>query len=73
VSDRVTATTQGWALYAIDNWDWPTARMLTQTLDLWKVPYDHRDHQLAVDASFAPLIDSLVKNFSLPAPVRLSS
>jgi hypothetical protein len=73
VTDHATATVQPWALYAIDNWDWPTSRMLTATLDLWKVPYDHRDHRLAVDASFAPLIDSLVKNFGLPAPVRLSS
>jgi hypothetical protein len=47
--------------------------MLTATLDLAKVPYDHRDHRLTVDASFAPLIDSLAKNFSLPAPVRLPS
>lgn len=66
-----SATQQPWALYAIDNWDWPTARVLTATLDLWKVPYDHRDHRLAVQASFIPLIDSLVKNFNLPAPVRL--
>jgi hypothetical protein len=64
---------QSWALYAIDNWDWPTARMLTATLDLWKVPYDHRDQRLAVHTSFAPLIDSLVKNFSLPVPIRLPS
>lgn len=69
----VSATQQPWALYAIDSWDWPTARLLTATLDLWKVPYDHRDHRLAVQESFIPLIDSLVKNFSLPAPVRLPS
>ena len=69
----MSAMQQPWALYAIDNWDWPTARVLTATLDLWKVPYDHRDHRLAVQASFIPLIDSLVKNFNLPAPVRLPS
>jgi hypothetical protein len=69
----VPATQQPWVQYAIDNWDWPTARLLTATLDLWKVPYDHRDHRLAVQASFIPLIDSLVKNFNLPAPVRLPS
>jgi hypothetical protein len=71
--DMASGMQQPWALYAIDNWDWPTARLLTATLDLWKVPYDHRDHRLAVQASFIPLIDSLVKNFSLPAPVRLPS
>lgn len=68
-----SATQQPWALYAIDNWDWPTARLLTATLDLWKVPYDYRDHRLAVLASSIPLIDSLITNFSLPAPVRLPS
>jgi hypothetical protein len=62
---------QSWALYDITSWDWPTARMLTATLDLWKVPYDHHDKQLAVQALFAPLIDNLVTNFGLPAPARL--
>jgi hypothetical protein len=71
--NMASAMQQPWALYAIDNWDWPTARLLTATLDLWKVPYDHRDHRLAVQASVIPLIDSLVKNFNLPTPVRLPS
>ena len=62
---------QSWAKYDVTSWDWPTARMLTATLDLWKVPYDQHDRQLAVQASFAPLIDSLVTNFGLPAPARL--